>query len=256
MTRRTSERHARRIEVRFWRRGDTKAHSGFTIDVSRSGLFLGTTIMLRPGERVRLELLDHERGFVVEGEVARIHRVSLALRHLEQAGIGVRFLPPADLVHALLGEGRRRPGSARPPSAPPPTALTPPPAAASSVDGRNSPAAAAEPSPPVAAGSSSVVPVEFVDRGSFLAVYERDIAAGGLFVTTESPAPLHSTVTIELRPPLRLEHPLRFDARVVHRFDPGAGTEGRNQMSGMGVQFLDPGRVRAALAPVLSQLRH
>jgi Tfp pilus assembly protein PilZ len=287
VSRRTAERHQRRIEVRFWRRSQPQAHSGFTIDLSRSGLFLGTSVPLAPGERLRVELLDREHGFVVEAEVARVHRVSLALRHVEQPGVGVRFLQPAELVGSLVATSKSRTG-------PLPVAhlrmgaAPPPPGRAAAAHGEPPPAApAAPPSPPPRADQKEIdelfgtvtvpgetraepvpppvpapparaeprsVPVEFVDRASFLSVYHRDIAAGGLFVTTDAPAALHETVTIELRPPIAAPHPLRFEARVVHRFDPVAGGAGGG-MSGMGVQFLDPDRVRATLAPIVTELR-
>jgi Tfp pilus assembly protein PilZ len=295
VTRRTSERHPRRIEVRFWRRGSLQPHSGFTIDLSRSGMFLGTTISLEPGERLRLELVDRELGFLIEGEVARVHRVAQALRHVEQPGVGVRFLQPAELVARLLSttkartgsvsaqriqlhgaarsnpqsagstvEGRERDAAAEPVPVP---AVVPEPAPAPEA-GRSdvdelfddgpaaSPSATAAPpaAPPAApAAGDRTVAVEFVDRASFLSVYHRDISAGGLFVTTTEPAALQQVVTIELRPPVRTPHPLRFEARVVHRFEPGGG--GGTGLTGMGVQFLDPDRVRAALAPILVELR-
>jgi len=287
VSRRTAERHARRIEVRFWRRGNPQPHSGFTVDVSRSGLFLGTAVPLDPGERLRLELVDRERGFIVEAEVARVHRVALVLRHVEQPGIGVRFLAPAELVSDLIAGSKTRtsqtpahfrmPGAAPPrpaastpqagaePRKPPPVPLAnqrelddlfgegPPPAAGASAPALPTPAVTG--SAPEAIGSSRSVAVEFVDRASFLSVYHRDIAAGGLFVTSDVPAALQEIVVIELRPPIRTPHPLRFEARVVHRFDPASGTGGKGGLAGMGVQFLDPDRVRAALAPVLTELR-
>ena len=251
MTRRTSERHSRRVEVRFWRRGNPQPHSGYTIDVSKSGMFLGTSVQLEPGERVRLEVLDHDKGFIIEGQVARIHRVALALRHLEQPGVGIRFLVPAELVAELLQGAKLRTGSsaslARPPGAShgagAPREPAPVPATASG---------AIPPSAPTRPARS--IPVEFVDRASFLAVYHRDIAAGGLFITTDSPAALHEIVLIDLRPPMPASTPLQFEARVVHRVDPQNGGD-RGGMSGMGVQFLDPDRVRATLAPVLTELQ-
>lgn len=222
-------------------------------------MFLGTSVQLEPGERVRLEVLDRDKGFIIEGQVARIHRVALALRHLEQPGVGIRFLVPAELVGELLQSAKPRTGTSaslqRPAGIPAPTsalreASPPPPPPPPAVEA-TAPAAAP---PPVATRPPRSIPVEFVDRASFLAVYHRDIAAGGLYITSESPAALHEIVLIDLRPPLAVPHPLQFEARVVHRFDP-PDADGRPAMSGMGVQFLDPDRVRATLAPVLTELR-
>jgi hypothetical protein len=128
--RRVNERHSRRLEVRFWRRGSVQPHAGFTTNVSTTGLFLGTTQALEPGERLRLEVVDRTAGFVVEGEVARVHRVSIALRHVEQPGAGVRFVPPEELVGALVPAARaarsKRPTPPRAATAAAPTAPSAP----------------------------------------------------------------------------------------------------------------------------------
>jgi Tfp pilus assembly protein PilZ len=243
MERRAEKRFPRRIEVRFWRKGEEQSHSAFTTNVSRTGVFLGTGQTLFPGERVRLELVDPEHGFIAEGRVVRVHRVSLALRHVEQPGIGVRFLLPDELISELLPAVARAAPRAAPEVPPPqyPTAPEPP----EVDDGRPDPVT-----------GRAVVAVEFIDRSAFLSVYHRDIAQGGLFVSTANPAELHAVVTIELRPPIPGVGAFRFEARVVHRFEPDAAVgDGRNLLAGMGVQFLEPDRVRAALAPILAQLR-
>ncbi len=209
-------------------------------------MFLGTSVALEPGERVRLEVVDREKGFMIEGQVARIHRVALALRHLEQPGVGIRFLVPAELVADLLQGAKVRTGSSaslpRPPGVSGPTSAL-----------RETPAAPLAVPPAGGTRPPRSIAVEFIDRAAFLAVYHRDIAAGGLFLTTDSPAALHETVLIDLRPPVALSQALLFEARVVHRQD-GARADGLGRTSGMGVQFLDPEQVRAALGAILEEL--
>jgi hypothetical protein len=279
--RRVNERHSRRLEVRFWRRGSTQPHAGFTTNVSTSGLFLGTTQSLEPGERLRLEVVDRTAGFVVEGEVARVHRVSIALRHVEQPGAGVRFIPPDELVGALVPAARaarsyRPPAAApggRPPAAPADVPAAPPagPAASPRAATPSAPVAASAPArPPAGAGREPrtptprptaplgppVVPVEFPDRTSFLTVYHRDLSAGSLFISTDVPAALNDVVVIELHCPPPVASTLRFPAKVVRRFEPEAAVgSGRNVLAGMGVRFLEPEAVRAQLASVLAELR-
>ena len=217
--RRIHPRYPRRIEVRFWRQGEAQAHSGFTVNISRTGIFLGTGFLLAPGERVRVELVDPARGFLVEGRVVRVHRVAQALRHVDQAGVGIRFLQPEDLIEELL------PAAARSAAAPLRAGT-----AVSVRDAEPEDSSETEPGPgaeaapaPAASASTRVVPVDFPDRSTFLSVYHRDLASGGLFVSTSSPAALQEIVTIELRTPLPGVAPLRFEARVVHRFEPRGG---------------------------------
>jgi len=252
MSRRTAERLPKRIEVRFWRRGNPQAHAGYTIDVSKSGIFLGTSQTLEPGERLRLELVERDRAFMVEGQVARVHRVSLALRHIEQSGVGVRFLTPAELLQEILGT-RGKGGARLPESAATSAPVAPASAAAAPAPAAPKSAALSGSFAPMAQTRDKQVSVEFVDRASFLNVYQRDIASGGLFVSTQEPAKLHDIVTVELRPPVATTHPLLFEARVVHCLDGAA--DGRGVLRGMGVQFLDPDSVRAALAPIITELR-
>ncbi len=272
--RRVSERHSRRLEVRFWRRGNAQVHTGFSTNVSVSGLFLGTTQSLAPGERVRLELVEKSVGFVLEGQVARVHRVSIALRHVDQPGAGIRFLTPGELVGSLVPAMRLAVavGAAAPldlaytradsPAAAP--AATESPAGGASGAPAGVEATAARPagngsrSVPQAPASSvpQVVPVEFPDRSAFLSVYHRDLSAGSLFISTDVPAQLQETVTIELRVPIPGGKVFRFPAQVVRRFESEAAVgTGSNVLAGVGVRFLEPERVRAELAPVLAELR-
>jgi len=260
MDRRAHPRYPRRLEVRFWRQGDTQGHMGFTTNVSKAGVFVGTGHSLEPGERIRLEIAANERGFVAEGRVVRVHRVALALRQVEQPGVGIRFLLPEELIADVLpaGHGAATSGRATPPLEPPVQAEPEP---APETAAGESPAAAAEPATPAApvapaAPERRLIAVDFADRSTFLSVYHRDLSSGGLFVSTPKPSPLQEIVVVELRTPLPGAPPLRFEARVVHRFEPDAAVgAGRNLLSGMGVQFLEPDRVKAALAPILAELR-
>lgn len=165
--RRVNERHSRRLEVRFWRRGSVQPHAGFTTNVSTTGLFLGTTQALEPGERLRLEVVDRAAGFVVEGEVARVHRVSIALRHVEQPGAGVRFVPPEELVGALVPAARAA-RSMRP--TPPGAAAGAAPTAPNSHSPQSSQVpwnSPSQPSQPTDSGRGEPVPVASASPPSF-----------------------------------------------------------------------------------------
>lgn len=286
MERRIHHRYPRRVEIRFWRRGQTQSHVAYTTNISKTGLFLGSAVSLDPGERLRLEVVEPVHGFVVEGRVARVHRVPIALRHVEQPGVGVRFLTPDELVEEYIPGLARQGGPPvyyRPAAPPPPeasavvaeepgSAAGRPAAAlesaaerpaASSASAAGAGAAAATSKPPSGRKSSSgerrqrIVPVIFDDASSFLSVFHRDIQSGGLFVSSPEPAALNDIVWIELQLPLEGEKPELIPSRVVQRFDPHAIVgQGRNVLSGMAVQFLDPERALAQLRPLVEKLRH
>lgn len=254
MERRIHRRFARRIELRYWRQGEASGHTAFTTNISKSGLFLNSAVALQPGERLRLEVVDRDHGFFAEGRVARVHRVALALRQVEQQGVGVRFLLPEELIDGLVPVARHTGVATE--EAPGPSLAggraSEPRAGAGVSPTRTTP----EPEASAESLNAPLVPVQFADASSFLSTYYRDITAGGLLVSSPNPLPLQSTVWIELHLPLPEEGPRRFPARVVQRFEPQAAVgEGRNLLSGMAVQFLEPEKVLATLSPLLPQLR-
>jgi hypothetical protein len=259
MERRDNRRFARRVEVRFWRRGDPQAHSAFTTNISRTGMFLGTSLALVPGERLRLELLDDENGFAVEGQVARAHRVSVALRQVAQPGVGVQFLMPEQLIESFLPmHGRAdQPGSAAQSPAAAASFLAGAVGAASAAGAPPAASAArAGEAPPSVDPDVKIVTVRFAEPSAFLSTFHRDIQFGGLFVSSDTPAELNEVIWIDVALPLADVALRPFAARVVQRFEPEAAVGGgRNVLSGMAVQFLEPERVVAELRPLIARLR-
>jgi Tfp pilus assembly protein PilZ len=279
MERRIHRRFPRRIELRFWRPADAQTHTGYTTNISKSGLFLGSAAALMPGERLRLEIVDRQSGFFAEGRVARVHRVALALRHVDQPGVGVRFLLPEELVEELVPLARQsgpvtQGGQALDPADFPPYDQATDeafPEEAGDHPEPTEPPERGKPSapqaPPLSAHAAAreavldtsrdkIVPVSFADSSAFLGTYHRDITAGGLFVSTATPMALSEKVWIELHLPLPGERPKLFAARVIQRFSAEAAVgPGKNVLAGMAVQFLDPERVLAELKPLLPRLR-
>ncbi len=260
MERRIHRRFPRRIELRYWRSGEVQGHTAYSTNISKSGLFLSSSSPLASGERVRLEVIDRECGFVAEGRVTRIHRVPLALRHVDQQGVGVRFLLPEELVEDLVPlarqsgpatQGGREVGFDSPVS----VEWN---AAGASTEAATQPEAEPElePVPAMDAGRDKIVPIAFADASAFLSTYHRDISAGGLFISTPTPMQLQEAVWIEMQLPIPGERPKLFAARVVQRFDPLAAVgDGRNLISGMAVQFVEPEKVLTELKPFLAVLR-
>jgi Tfp pilus assembly protein PilZ len=250
MERRIHRRFPRRIELRYWRPGETQGHTAYTTNISKSGLFLSSSTSLMSGERLRLEILDRESGFFAEGRVTRIHRVPLALRHVDQQGVGVRFLLPEELVENLVPLARQSGPATQGGKEVEPGALVPDEQGGAVAGGE----AAAQPAMDI--DRDRIVPIAFADPSAFLSTYHRDICAGGLFISTPTPMALQEAVWIEMRLPIPGEPPKLFPARVVQRFDPLAAVgSGMNLLSGMAVQFTDPEKVLAELKPLLEALR-
>src|SRR5262245_59040209 len=137
MAKRRSVRRPRRVQVQFWRRGEHQAYPGYTTNISTTGMFLATNSPQPPGTRLRIEVIDGNHGFMVEGVVAHARKVHSDMMRLNHPGMGVRFLTVEELVRELIpvlpGETEEIPetergwGQTSKPPAPPPN---PPPAAA------------------------------------------------------------------------------------------------------------------------------
>lgn len=243
-TRRRAVRRPRRVQVQFWKRGEPHTYPGYTTNISTTGMFLATNSPQPPGTRLRVEVLEGDRGFVVEGVVAHARKTRTDLMRLSQPGMGIRFLAVEELVRELIpvipGETEEIPAE---------TPATPPPPAAPA-----SPAPASAP-PPRPVESGGAFSMAFVGPSEFLQIYQRDILNGGLFVSTRYPGRLQEIVRIDLRLPLPDAPAVTLRARVVQRFEPQEGSFGPNLLSGMGVEILDLPAVLLELRPVIERLK-
>ena len=224
MDRRDNQRRPRRVPLQFWTRGEARAYTGYSTNFSPTGMFVSTTTPLPRGERVRLEVLDPQNGFIIEGVVMHAARVALALQQVRQSGMGVRFLRVEDLIAGLM-----RPAAGT----------------ATAEDARR---------PPV----DGVYAVRFANSREFLRVIERDVQSGGVFVPTDFPASLGTAVIVEIHPPFEHAVPVRLSASVVQRLEPAQATANAvgalAKVAGMGVVFADPQSVLARLQPAIDRL--
>jgi hypothetical protein len=242
-------------------------------------MFIATNSPVPSGSRIRVEVIDRDRGFTVEGTVAHARKMQPEMARLTQSGMGVRFLSVEELVRELipsgLGESQEisrditraepvaPPSFLPPPPVPAPTVYVPLPAAPPAPPA--APAVAAPPQPPLPTNTKPVKPavpvdpsggtfnVRFSGIDEFLEVYRRDILQGGLFVSTRYPARLQETVSVELYPPMSSLPPVLLRARVVQRFEPGLES-GPNLLSGMGLELLEVTELIAKLKPVVARL--
>ena len=280
MSRRRAVRRPRRVQVHFWKRGEPAPFVGYTTNISMTGMFVATNSPMSPGARIRVEVIDRDRGFMVEGVVAHARKIRGELARVSQSGMGVRFLSVDELVRELIpaayGQTEEIPqdpdrGSASdigvvstpepaPPAAPvkepmvPVTAPPPLPPALPRPALQEPVRPAAAPSVPIG-GSGGSFSVNFSGVDEFLEVYRRDILQGGLFVSTRYPGRLQETVTVELHPPLPFAEPILLRARVVQRFDPGSDPHSPNLLSGMGLELIDLPALVEKLQPVVQRMR-
>ena len=243
MERRDNIRRARRVPVRFRVPGEDKVRSGFTTDISKTGMFIGTTHVLPARTRVRIEINDPESGFVIEGVVARSLRPTPLMRAVQPSGMGVRFLQVDELVDSLFPHASAQMEPVQSPE---------PASAGGSVSSPSKKSATGD------AGGQKPrrgFIVRFRTAADLERTWARDVAQGGIFVSAREPADVGEAVLLEIRPPedAPAGSKVRLDARVVHRFEPGSGEGGANLLSGMGVEFLDPQAAIGALGTLLGR---
>jgi Tfp pilus assembly protein PilZ len=94
---RRQRRYRRRFMVKF---GETDlSQSGFTTDISASGVFIQAPRLVSLDARVHMQIFfQNDRFRYFEGEVRRHKLVPLKLRNVERGGFGARFLLPAELI--------------------------------------------------------------------------------------------------------------------------------------------------------------
>jgi hypothetical protein len=100
---RQQRRFKRRLMVKF---GEKElSQSGFTADVSSSGLFIISSALPALDARLHIQLfVEPERYVFFEGEVRRQKVVPMELRSIERSGFGVRLLSPRELLQQTLGQ--------------------------------------------------------------------------------------------------------------------------------------------------------
>ena len=204
------------MQVTYWKRGETHSYNGYTTNISPTGMYIGTPNPIGRGGRIRIEVIDAQRGFIVEAEVAHALKTPAQLQQVKPSGMGVRFLQVDELVAELFGGSMVfKPDEEMAPK-------------------------------------DNVYGVYFRGVNHFLDTVRRDIQTGGIFVPTKFPAALNAQVSIDIHPPDAKGEPVRVAAFVVQRFEPHPSAPGLPpKLSGMGVAFADPQQALLALQSMI-----
>lgn len=101
MEKRRNRRYSKRFKVRFGVKD--LALTGFTNDISATGMFVATSTVMSIGQRVHVEvLLEDDHKLYFEGVVARLTLVAPELRQIMKGGFGLRFLTGAELMSEMV----------------------------------------------------------------------------------------------------------------------------------------------------------
>ncbi len=105
---RSSKRDRSRLMVRFGTTVPDK--TGFTKNISESGVFVHTNQVFRPGTTVQLSIQFPDRAFVFWGRVQWAKRVPPQLAHILDCGMGISFIDPGPDWASYYATWRRRTG--------------------------------------------------------------------------------------------------------------------------------------------------
>jgi Tfp pilus assembly protein PilZ len=100
--RRKTARRRCRVRVRFW--NDELEGSGFTCDISSSGMYIETDMKLEQGTRLHFELKLETGAFFAEGVIARTIKVHRTVRPVMKPGVGVRFMDLTEAIRKVSNE--------------------------------------------------------------------------------------------------------------------------------------------------------
>ena len=89
---RTVKRAPRRLMIRYGVDGPEK--TAFTRNISDTGLFLQTNMVLRPGTTIQVKFELLKREFTLWAKVMWARKVPAQLARVMMAGMGVRFIDP------------------------------------------------------------------------------------------------------------------------------------------------------------------
>ena len=94
MDKRDNTRTRKRLMVKYGT--DKTDRTGFTKNLSETGLFIGTNNVFRPGTTIQVEIQFPERKYSMWAKVVWAKKVPTQLAHVLECGMGVCFVetPP------------------------------------------------------------------------------------------------------------------------------------------------------------------
>jgi hypothetical protein len=105
---RVTQRATRRLMVRFGVQGADK--TGFTRNISESGLFVQTNAVFAPGSTIQVQIHFPDRTISFWARVAWAKKVPPQLSHLLDCGMGLHFVEPGADWKAFFTEWKEKVG--------------------------------------------------------------------------------------------------------------------------------------------------
>lgn len=105
---RNNRRHRKRLMLRF---GEGKAEkTGFTRNISATGLFIHTNSVVKPGTTIQVQIHFPDRVVSHWARVAWAKQAPPQLAHVVECGMGVRFIDPKEDWFEYFDQWRKKTG--------------------------------------------------------------------------------------------------------------------------------------------------
>jgi len=228
MDKRQDKRLKRRFQVRFYKLDDPVPKSGFTYNISLTGMFICTNSPFKPGTQIVIEVGREGRKVELHGRVMHASRVDPVLQKVKPSGMGVRLLRTEEMMAAVLGLN----AASEEEEAVEDETVTEL-EDAEEPDAEEESEAAEQEEPP------ALYYMNFVSPRELATSFERDLKFGGIFVPT-SRIPDKNEVMIEFLFDWNDVARVRVPAHVVKRFEAAEGSAVGEHVAGIGVAFDDP----------------
>jgi Tfp pilus assembly protein PilZ len=222
MDNRKARRLKRRIRVKFWRLDGPVEKSGFTYNVSLTGMFICTNSPFKPKTRIVIQIGKEDNKIEIQGVVRHAARVDPLLQKIKPSGMGVRLLRTEELMAVVLGHERDM--SAEKEDEENETALQEEVAQTEAVEDQE---------------AATIYRMNFVSPRELATSFERDLKFGGIFVPVLD-LPEGDDVVIEFLFDWDDQARVQIPAHVVKRFEAAEGTTAGERVTGIGAAFSDP----------------
>ncbi|MEJ2084724.1 MAG: hypothetical protein P8Y44_03485 [Acidobacteriota bacterium] len=230
MDKREDKRLKRRFQVRFWRLDDPVPKSGFTYNISLTGMFICTNSPFKPGTQIVIEVGREGRKVELHARVMHAARVDPVLQKVKPSGMGVRLMRTEEMMAAVLGLN----AVAEEEDTVEDESVAEPEEAEELEATEESEASEEEEEEP-----PPLYYLNFVSPRELATSFERDLKFGGIFVPT-SRIPDRDRVVVEFLFDWNDITRIRIPAHVVKRFEAAEGSARGEHVAGIGVAFDDP----------------
>ena len=98
----SNRRFPRRLRVQFRPLGEPEAKTGYTTNISQTGMFVATIRPLKPGTEMDVEVSSKAGSLRLGAVVVHARKVAAVWQKVRPSGMGLRFHEPTERAKDLM----------------------------------------------------------------------------------------------------------------------------------------------------------